>query len=236
MMKSFLSFLIFFMILPSQMRAQTENNSPKFLLILTNGISNTAYFDDTEDERKIAYVNAVGLYYSFSQSNRLKSFLGIQYNKNGTTTNFVCESSWDYCSTHGTPPIDVISINRFHSLSLVFNLKYIIKQDFYFRGGLSIDTPFNQSFSFKYTDTNNKKSKEQDWNRYGKSGLINTSFGANLTLGKSFQINNKMEWFAEIDFKMYNLIGIRFEDYEDYFLYKKEKPYAININIGLSLH
>lgn len=227
--------MTFFFVFQSNLTAQSEKGKSSFSILIENGISNHIYFNDTNEEGEIAFVNAIGLYYSFAQSSKLNSFLGIQYNKNGFTTDWICDTNWDYCSTIGTPPIDVITVHRLHYLSLVFNLKYLIKKDFYFRGGLSIDVPFNESFTYKYTDANSVKSKDQDWNRYGRRVVLNTSLGANLTLGKSFFLNKKLEWFAEVGFKMYNLIGIRFEDYEYYLLERKQKPYVISINLGLSL-
>ena len=235
LMKLILPFLIIFLAFQSCLTAQSEKGGSSFSMVIKNGISNNIYFSDSSEDEKIAYVNAIGLYFSFSAHKNLQYFVGLQYEKNGSKNNWVCDTNWDYCATHGLPPISVKTVNRLHYASLVLNGKYSFKKNFYIRGGWNLDVPFNQSYSYQYTDSNNQKSKEQDWNLYGRRIKFNTSLGANLTFGKSFPINDKLEWFAETGFKMYNLIGIRFDSYEDFLLERKQKPYVISINLGLTL-
>ncbi|MFT4664271.1 MAG: hypothetical protein ACI8YQ_003422 [Polaribacter sp.] len=67
-------------------------------------------------------------------------------------------------------------------------------------------------------------------------GWLYTTLGANLIVGKTITINEKWQWFLEVEYKMYNLIAIRFEDYEDYFFAKNEKPYVLGINVDVSIN
>ncbi|MFK7770562.1 MAG: hypothetical protein AB8F94_00430 [Saprospiraceae bacterium] len=236
MQSSFYSIIIFFLF-NLTLNAQSEKSSSSFSLVISNGISNQSVLKKKrEDDYKVAYVNAIGLYYSFAPRKNFQSFIGLQYEKNGYTTNWVCESNWDYCYTLGIAPIDVRSVTRLHYGSMVINGKIILQNNFYFRSGVNIDVPFSQTYSSKYTDSYNKVSRDRDKSFYGSRTLFNISLGANLTFGKSFSINEKWGWFSEINFKTYNLLAFRLEDYEYYFLKKNEHPFFLSINFGVNFN
>lgn len=233
-MQPFFSSLIILFLFNITLNAQSENPSSSFSIVISNGMSNQSIKNGSD--QKIAYVNSIGLFYSFAPRKKFQSFIGLQYEKNGYTTNWVCDSNWDYCQNFGLPPIDVRSVSRLHYGSIVINGKIFLKNKFYIRGGGNIDVPFSESFSSKYTDSYNKVSRDRDWSFIGSPMIFNTSLGANLTFGKSFSFNKKWGWFTELNFKMYNLLSLRLEDYEYYAFKRNEHPFFLSINFGVNFH
>ena len=215
---------------------QKDQSLLKYSIVIQNGISSQFLFRDGYEEQKLAYVNGLRFQIAIEESQKYSSIIGLQYAGNGNSVNWVCNADWDYCQIHGLPPIEVKSTERKYYLSFFFNSKYTFLKKYYIQGGLSLDFPIQNKYSNKYTDSLGKKSRDKDKDNYGRSILINTASGANLIFGKTISINEKWDCFMEIDFKMYNLFSIRFEDYEDYFFYKDQKPWALGLNVGLSIH
>ena len=213
---------------------QTEKSSREYSVFILNGISNHLFSDDFEQDYNSAYVNAFRFQVAFGDSVGHHAVLGIQYGKYGRTNNWVCDSG--FCNEYGALPIEVKSMERLHNASLIYNSRYLFPKKYYIQGGLSLDIPFGEGNNSTYESSDGRITKNTDFGFKGNRTLFNTTFGVNLILGKQFMINEKWNWVVEIEGKMYNFIAIRFEDFEDYFLEKKEKPWVIGINLGVSLN
>ncbi len=233
-MKTVFLSLFFLLYSLTDLLSQEDRNSNEFSFLFSNGLSKHVYFKNASGENeKIAYVNSLRTQIAIGQWENLRMVFGLQYGQYGFRIDWVCDLSWDYCQMHGTPPIDVRQVERLHYFSFLFNPRVYLPKNIYIQGGLSLDFPFLTSVHYKYVSSDGMKSKNVDRGVHGWTMLLNTTNGANMILGRKFKLNDKLDGVLELEYKMYNLIAIRFEDYEDYFLNKEQKPWVLGLGWGI---